>query len=329
MSCLPPETPTDLRQQEGRKQTCLDLPGCVTVPNQSHLGPSAEAGSRATTQQLQLSGVSRISPNSSWPNLAKGPEESMPLPRTRDDNWSKTAVTMSTVTIRWGEKKENGENATGAVMWFSSFGWDKSLRLAGLAPPPPPPPRDWAAQPRGSSADAIRSSSSRRTHQQALPHRPSFCCKGPSHRLHRPTRTQSLSLVGRNGRQPLADRHISHYLSGVLPRNRIETHRAQSNPALVNGELFRWGKKSSLFPNASANSLKHQQLLAVSVSGSRPAKQSTALNQPCVAAAEHRCANTISWGTFGACRKSAVLKSAFLQELGNPPLLRGSPKRHL
>lgn len=121
MSCLPPETPTDLKQQEGRKQTCLDLPGCVTAPNQSHLGPSAEAGSRAATQQLQLSGLSRISPNSSWPNLAKGPEEFMPLPRTRDDNWSKTAVTMSTVTIRCGEKKENGDNATGAVMWFFLF----------------------------------------------------------------------------------------------------------------------------------------------------------------------------------------------------------------
>lgn len=218
----------------------------------------------------------------------------MPLPIKKDDNWSKTAVVMSTVTLRWVEKSKLRQCYWCCDVIF--LFWMRREFETGRAHPS----LDWAAEATRAWCNLVLFLFP----QDALP-------SGPSPTQLLLQRCLSQILLSHEDPEPLSDgtrRHTSRSRQARVPlplggvATHIQTRQAHSSPVVLNGELFRWGEKSGLFANAPANSLKHQRLSAVSAGGSRPAKQSAALTQPCAAAAEHRCANTISWGTFSACR---------------------------
>lgn len=147
----------------------------------------------------------------------------MPLPIMRDDKWLKTAVTMSTVKIRWGEKRK----------WRQCYWCCDVIFLLW---------RKWKLE----TGRTCSSSSSSRLGSRGwlsqrflswcnqfllllLEHRAAstplpthlFLQRSPCPRLYCPTGTQNIHLVGCGSTQPAADRNVSRHLSRVLTHTLI------------------------------------------------------------------------------------------------------------
>lgn len=198
VSCLPPKTLTDILQWEGRKWTRLDPPECVT--GHSWVSQQRQVADLATAAAA-LRGVSWMSPNGSQPNLAKVLEEIMPLLIIRDDNWSKTAIMMPTVTISWREKEKI---KTTPLLLYCNFPLleQMSLRLAGLDSSVPQEPEATQSMQSGPPSPPTERAAGILLTTNLLLQR-SLTQTVLS------TRTQSLHLLGRGSIKPTAARHVS------------------------------------------------------------------------------------------------------------------------
>jgi len=127
--------------------------------------------------------------------------------------------------LPWGPSAEAGSRA------FSSFGWDESLRLAGLAPPP-----GWAAE--------LPEPEAPQPMQSGPPPLPAGCIS--KHFLSNPALAAQVPLTDYT--VPWGPRTLSagtRWQTGTCPitsqgaPTHSQSHQAQSSPALLDRQLFR------------------------------------------------------------------------------------------